>query len=135
MVRVSPVRIRRSRVKGSRLQSPNALPIAVVSRPSKWGNPYSAALAHVHETQKAALRAASVAQFRHALLTRDPALGFSVDDVRRELSGKNLACWCPLDEPCHADVLLEVANAADPPRRIANAARAQSAGRARNRPT
>jgi hypothetical protein len=25
------------------------------------------------------------------------------------LQGKNLACWCPLDEPCHADVLLAVA--------------------------
>jgi len=33
--------------------------------------------------------------------------------VRRlpELRGKNLACWCPLDKPCHADVLLELANA------------------------
>jgi hypothetical protein len=32
--------------------------------------------------------------------------------VRRlpELRGKNLACWCPLDKPCHADVLLELAN-------------------------
>jgi hypothetical protein len=28
-----------------------------------------------------------------------------------ELRGKNLACWCPLDQPCHADVLLEIANA------------------------
>jgi hypothetical protein len=27
-----------------------------------------------------------------------------------ELRGKNLACWCPLDAPCHADVLLELAN-------------------------
>jgi hypothetical protein len=27
-----------------------------------------------------------------------------------ELRGKNLACWCPLDKPCHADVLLELAN-------------------------
>jgi hypothetical protein len=26
------------------------------------------------------------------------------------LRGKNLACWCPLDKPCHADVLLELAN-------------------------
>lgn len=26
------------------------------------------------------------------------------------LRGKNLACWCPLDQPCHADVLLELAN-------------------------
>lgn len=29
-----------------------------------------------------------------------------------KLRGKNLACWCPLDQPCHADVLLELANAA-----------------------
>lgn len=28
-----------------------------------------------------------------------------------ELRGKDLACWCPLDQPCHADVLLELANA------------------------
>lgn len=28
-----------------------------------------------------------------------------------ELRGKDLACWCPLDSPCHADVLLELANA------------------------
>jgi hypothetical protein len=26
------------------------------------------------------------------------------------LRGRDLACWCPLDQPCHADVLLEVAN-------------------------
>jgi hypothetical protein len=26
------------------------------------------------------------------------------------LRGHDLACWCPLDQPCHADVLLEVAN-------------------------
>lgn len=26
------------------------------------------------------------------------------------LRGKNLACWCPLDQPCHSDVLLEFAN-------------------------
>jgi hypothetical protein len=28
-----------------------------------------------------------------------------------ELRGRDLACWCPLDEPCHADVLLEIVNA------------------------
>ena len=42
------------------------------------------------------------------------ALRFTVDDARRELAGRDLACWCPLDQPCHADVLLRVANA--PPR-------------------
>ena len=30
--------------------------------------------------------------------------------IRKELSGKDLACWCPLGEPCHADVLLKIAN-------------------------
>lgn len=34
----------------------------------------------------------------------------TMDDVRRELAGKDLACWCPLGEPCHGDVLLEIAN-------------------------
>ena len=68
------------------------------------------ALAGAPSEQKATLRAASVAQFRRALRAHDPALGFGIDELRRELRGKNLAWWCPLDEPCHADVLLEVAN-------------------------
>jgi hypothetical protein len=33
-----------------------------------------------------------------------------IADIQRELRGKNLACWCPLDQPCHADVLLRLAN-------------------------
>ena len=33
------------------------------------------------------------------------------ESIRRELRGKNLACWCALDKSCHADVLLELANA------------------------
>lgn len=28
----------------------------------------------------------------------------------QELRGHDLCCWCPLDQPCHADVLLELAN-------------------------
>lgn len=34
----------------------------------------------------------------------------SLYEVRRVLAGRDLACWCPLDQPCHADVLLDVAN-------------------------
>lgn len=30
--------------------------------------------------------------------------------ARKHLAGKNLSCWCPQGKPCHADVLLEVAN-------------------------
>jgi hypothetical protein len=32
------------------------------------------------------------------------------DDIRSELRGRDLVCWCPPDQPCHADVLLEIAN-------------------------
>lgn len=32
------------------------------------------------------------------------------DEIRTELAGHDLCCWCPLDQPCHADVLLELAN-------------------------
>ena len=37
--------------------------------------------------------------------------------VKAELRGRNLACWCPIEDengnrvPCHADFLLEIANA------------------------
>jgi uncharacterized protein DUF4326 len=37
---------------------------------------------------------------------------FDERDLRACLRGKNLACWCLLDQPCHADVLLEMANGA-----------------------
>lgn len=33
-----------------------------------------------------------------------------VDVIRAELAGHDLACWCRPDQPCHADVLLELAN-------------------------
>lgn len=32
-------------------------------------------------------------------------------DIALELKGKNLSCWCKIGEPCHADFLLEIANA------------------------
>jgi Domain of unknown function (DUF4326) len=35
---------------------------------------------------------------------------FDLATLRRDLAGKDLACWCPLDQSCHADVLLELAN-------------------------
>lgn len=52
--------------------------------------------------------AEGVRRYRDDLLAGH--LEVTVDDAKRELRGKDLACWCPLDHPCHADVLLEVAN-------------------------
>jgi hypothetical protein len=62
-----------------------------VTRPGKWGNPYT-----VEEYG----REQAIRLYREWLAGKDLS----------ELRGKNLACYCKLDEPCHADVLLELAN-------------------------
>lgn len=89
-----PRRLQRSRRKGARLPAGTV----VVSRPTKWGNPHPLALG----------RGEAVRRYRDDLLSG--RLRVSVDDVRRELSGRDLACYCPLHEACHADVLIEIAN-------------------------
>lgn len=89
-----PRRFQRSRRKGARL--PDG--VIVVTRPTKWGNPHPLNLG----------RAEAVRRYREDLLAG--RLPVSVEDVRRELRGRDLACYCPLDGPCHADVLLEVAS-------------------------
>ena len=84
-----PERIQLSRKKGWRMP-PNTVKVA---RPTKWGNPY---------TVKNTGRIDAVLRFACEVA---PLLDVS------ELRGKNLACWCKLDQQCHADVLLEIANA------------------------
>ncbi len=74
----------------------------VVARPSRWGNPFVVGGEEVLDA------AAAVARYRAAL--EAGKLRFTVDDARRELAGRDLACWCPPDRPCHADVLIDVAN-------------------------
>ena len=87
---MKPHRVQLSRKKGWRLP-PNTV---VVSRPTKWGNPfkagcrYDAVVAYLDWRERNPLCESEVAMLR----------------------GKNLACWCPLDQPCHADVLLEMVN-------------------------
>jgi len=51
-------------------------------------------------------RQLAVDLFRAWVLCR-PA---QIEEYREQLAGHDLACWCLLDQPCHADVLLEVAN-------------------------
>jgi Domain of unknown function (DUF4326) len=95
---MAPRRIQLSRRRGWR-KPPGAV---VVARPTKWGNPFV--------VDKDRSRAEAVALYEAALRRDDGTLRFRAADVRRELAGRDLACWCPLDEPCHADVLLRVAN-------------------------
>lgn len=47
--------------------------------------------------------------FREMMGCAGPRADFLRESLH-ELRGKNLACWCRLDDPCHADVLLELAN-------------------------
>ena len=101
-----------------------------VGRPSKWGNPYTVemmqermtALADVGRGAKwETIQPADLAveAFRSDLRYGPDSIwwwyGPHVAMIRinldlDELRGRDLACWCPLDQPCHADVLLEVAN-------------------------
>jgi Domain of unknown function (DUF4326) len=89
-----PQRFQRSRRKGARLPAG----VVVVTRPTKWGNPHPLRLG----------RDEAVRRYHEDLLAG--RLAVTVEDARRELRGRDLACHCPLDEPCHADVLLAVAN-------------------------
>lgn len=113
----APVRLRLSRAKGFNLQAHsravNGLEAVKVDRSTRWGN---RCIVHdsmtrmtldgrvlSHQTEYNA--AVSVAMFRRFTCTPE-----FIAAVVEELRGKNLACWCALDAPCHADVLLEIAN-------------------------
>jgi hypothetical protein len=97
-----PVRLTLSRRRGFNLErlseATNGLPAVYVGRPSKWGNPYIVG----RMTPKEA-----VAGYRDQWLPYRMSRGLAP----LELRGKNLACFCKPGEPCHADVLLELANA------------------------
>src|SRR4051812_21500077 len=95
-----PIRIQRKRTKGWRMP-PNTI---YVGRPNRWGNPYKVGDPNPEWGGKIT-PADAVDLYKNNL----PA--FSVLAAQKELRGKNLACFCPLDQPCYADVLLELANA------------------------
>jgi hypothetical protein len=89
-----------------RAEHPDAV---IVARPSKWGNPF---IVGTPENGGNITREEAVRSFRRALL--EGRLQFGKRQVMANLRGKDLACWCDLSEPCHADVLLELANRETP---------------------
>lgn len=110
-----PVRLQLSRKRGFNLQelsrATNGLEAVNVARPSAFGNPFVVGKPGgvytrlVKDRRHAYLLFKSIASDTEAL----------VKAAREQLAGKNLACWCPNDDPyedcCHAAVLLEIANA------------------------
>lgn len=115
-----PQRIVLSRQRGFDLAAAsaalNGLPAKVVTRPGRWGNPFS--IDDVMASQgldRAAAQARAVALCGDWLLGRlptelSPGKAPAIADIRNELGGHNLACWCRAGTPCHADILIEIAN-------------------------
>jgi hypothetical protein len=119
-----PERIQLSRVKGWR-KPDNTV---VVARPGRWGNPITTADVYGQYPSLDDRGIATLVVRDFDVLARRGSLSFpnwlfssgtrgpvewtypSIEEIRAELAGKNLACWCPLDQPCHADVLLAIAN-------------------------
>lgn len=110
---MTPQRIQLRRTKGWR--KPEGA--VVVARPSKWGNPW--------RWENGCSKCGPRERRRMAVQTFDAALSACMADPYRrpfdieirnmadsldELRGRDLACWCPLDQPCHADILLKLAN-------------------------
>ncbi len=106
-----PKRIQRKRSAGWRMPEG----AVYVGRPTKWGNPF--VIGETYPTMeegcsipdgeaKCSSQADATEMFRS---WADSEYGFEDEDID-ELRGRDLVCWCPLDQPCHADVLIDIAN-------------------------
>jgi hypothetical protein len=117
---VRPQRMQVSRKAGFNLQEAshalNGLPAKLVTRPGRWGNPFVIAdVAKKYGLDRNAAQAKAVHMAMDWLRgTLDPKLSPGPppdrDTIRRELAGHNLACWCKPGQPCHAELLIELAN-------------------------
>lgn len=110
----APIRVRLSRAAGWRMP-PNTVK---VDRSTRWGNPFT--VADMGSAKRAVQRfddavAGPILDGKRCPPNAHPDsyIGWIIANVD-QLRGKNLACWCPLDEPSHADVLLRLANEAAP---------------------
>ncbi|CPT66826.1 Uncharacterised protein [Mycobacteroides abscessus subsp. abscessus] len=100
-----------------------------VTRPGRWGNPFKVVCAGTEpglfsRRRERVWTVAGPGTFFQGTGTHDWAAAYAVrlyrrwllgsmkrvEDLVPLLRGHDLCCWCPLDAPCHADVLLELAN-------------------------
>lgn len=116
-----PKRIQRKRTAGWKMPKT----CVYVGRPSKWGNPFTMVetelsialyrdmcldvwgpnkVAHLPSHEQIFIRLAADSWRARWDWSYVP------NAIQKLLAGKDLACWCPLDAKCHADVLLEIAN-------------------------
>jgi hypothetical protein len=126
-----------SRQHSWRAEHPDAV---IVARPSRWGSPWTVeewggTISRLNagvigadpslDALDVLARQLAVICFREAVLEpreyQQPGWYPGLHEIRAALAGRDLACWCPLEDeegnpvPCHADVLLEIANGAPAP--------------------
>jgi len=116
---MKPIRVQRKRTKGWKMPE-NTI---YVGRPSFYGNPFKVGQTYKTMDDLTVLGWGEALQYMTGPLTkiidnsdatemfekwvnRNP---FAKEDLEK-LRGKNLACFCALDKPCHADILLKLAN-------------------------
>lgn len=114
-----PKRIQRKRTKGWKIPENTVS----VTRPGKWGNPFRVGMdisdcafvvvknaeLNDDEQEKGVVTAEVAVRFYRIWLSKHIG-SYIYESAIKELRGKNLACWCKEGEPCHGDVLLEIAN-------------------------
>ena len=85
------------------------------TRPGRYGNPYRIGQTYngfVVKDAKAACEAfASDVRFNDRYSGPPINVRLTTAEIRADLCGKDLICWCALDQPCHVDILLEISNA------------------------
>lgn len=111
-----PERVQMRRDRPWRRDHPDAV---LVDRRGNWGNPFRVGIHGTAEECVAAYARLIGANGGGTFACTFPPCPSYADQLNaqmqardhiHELRGKDLACWCPLDQPCHADVLLELAN-------------------------
>ena len=96
---MKPQRIQLSRKAGWRMPE-NTVVVSRHRGSPDWGNPFRIGVDG--DAQQC------VDKFRAMWMKSTPE---EIHTMTAPLRGKNLACWCRPGSPCHADVLLEIANA------------------------
>lgn len=111
---IMPQRIQRSREHGWRMPD-NTI---YVGRPTVFGNPFTlkgcAEAGYTGDLHGRCFEAFRIfmGKYWREVWQGEEAERYHDRLLRRlpELRGKHLACWCPLNRACHADVLIELAN-------------------------
>jgi hypothetical protein len=98
----SPHRVQLKRTKGWKMPADTVK----IDRTTRWGNPFTPA----DSGSVANAVANHAAWMTGELAAPDGAVPPSIEEIRSALRGRHLACWCALDGPCHADLMLQIAN-------------------------